>query len=166
MEIYFEIYLDIFWSYCDVIATSKELEGLGFIYYEERFKKDAYYFIRLIKGALKSLKMLKYISIKQLIIIIKTVLSTSSAWIYENVEGNYVHIDLLVVQKEYRGQKLGKKIIQYVLKEARKEQLPVTLETQNKDNVTLYEHLGFKTVDAFSYKQLTQYCMVQATKNK
>ncbi|MHC1750533.1 MAG: GNAT family N-acetyltransferase [Cellulosilyticaceae bacterium] len=166
MQIYFEVYLNIFWPYCDVVATSSALEGLAFIYYESRFKKDMRYFVRIIKGILKSLKMLRYITMKQFIIISKTVRSTSSTWIYEKVEGDYIHIDLLVVQKEYRGQKLGKKIIQYVLREAKKVQLPVTLETQNKENVKLYEHLGFKTVKTFNYKQLTQYCMIQTNKNQ
>lgn len=160
MEIFFEVYLDIFAPYGELVVDSKKVGGVGYIYYENRFKCSIKYKINLLKGFIKSLKMLKYVSVKDLKRILNTVQNTSSDWIHTYVEGDYIHIDLIGIKENYRGKGIGTHIIQYALSEAKKYNLPVTLETQNENNLSLYKRLGFEVVESFRYKGLTQYCMV------
>lgn len=164
MEIFFEVYLDIFSPYGKLIVDSKKIGGIGYIYYENRFKPSNRYKLSLIKGFIKSLKMLRYLSIKSLKRVFHTVQNTSSEWIHNHIKGEYIHVDLIGVKEKYRGQGIGSEIIQYALSEAKKYQVPVTLETQNESNLKLYKKLGFEVVDTFRYKGLTQYCMIYSEK--
>nr|WP_301335102.1 GNAT family N-acetyltransferase [Holtiella tumoricola] len=92
---------------------------------------------------------------------LKTVHHLSSEWIHHNVEGNYIHLDLLAVQREYRGLGKAKALVDYAIQEAKLRNLPLTLETQNAKNINLYRHFEFETVKEISYENMVQYCMIR-----
>lgn len=161
LEIFFRIYIDVFGKYGDIVATSDDLGALAYIYYEER-QGNQTVFIKDAAGAVfKSLDFLKYIKAKQVIKMMKLLNIMSSKWINGQVKGKYIHLDLIVVKEEARGQGKAKQIIGYIINEASKDHLPLTLETQNPDNVALYEHFGFEVVEKIEYEGLVQYCMIK-----
>lgn len=166
MKLYFEIYLDIFAKYGDLVTTSEDLQDIAYIYYEERFKKDLNYALSLVKAGIKGLGLLHYISIKTVWGMLQTICHTSSAWIYEVTDKAYIHLDLIAVKKECRGQGKAKHLMRYVILQAQKVGKPLTLETQSEENINMYKHMGFKVVKAFKYKDLTQYCMLFEQKTR
>lgn len=109
--------------------------------------------------------MTKHISIKEFIRFGKAIYNNSSAWIDEFVKDEFIHIDLIVVDEKHRNKGLAKKIIESVFEEADKENIVVTLETQNPTNVHIYKHFGFEVVKKQQYEKLTQYCMIRKLNN-
>ena len=51
---------------------------------------------------------------------------------------------MLVVRKEYQGQGFMRKMMEFTYRLADKKQVPVILDTDDKDKAARYEHLGMK----------------------
>ena len=56
----------------------------------------------------------------------------------------FIRIEMLVVRPEFQGQGFMRKILEDVYKLADKENVPVILDTDDKDKAARYEHLGMK----------------------
>ena len=56
----------------------------------------------------------------------------------------FIRIEMLVVRQEFQGQGFMRKILEDVYKVADKENVPVILDTDDKDKAARYEHLGMK----------------------
>lgn len=56
----------------------------------------------------------------------------------------FIRIEMLVVRPEFQGQGFMRKILEDVYKVADKENVPVILDTDDKDKAARYEHLGMK----------------------
>jgi len=86
----------------------------------------------------------------------------SSAWL-SMFEGRvYIHLDMLVVQPEFRGQGYVSKIMKPLLAECNQRNIVCTLETQNPHNIALYERYQFTTIEVIPLpeSQVEQYCMI------
>lgn len=161
LEVFFRIYLDIFGKYGELVTTSEDMTAIAYIYYEERFKSKTLYYKDLFFASLSLTDFLKFVKVKDIYRMIKTVHHMSSEWIHEQVDGNYIHLDLLAVRREYRGLGKAKPLVDYAIQEAKARQLPLTLETQNEENINLYRHFQFETVEEINYEHMVQYCMVR-----
>ena len=161
--IFFKIYLDIYGKYGDIVATSDDLCGLAYIYYSDRPVKKMTYLSDCCKGVIKSFDFLRYISFKRVIYMLKTLNIMSSEWIKTFTQTEeYIHLDLIVVHPGHRGEGKSKQILNYVIAEANREHKLLTLETQNPDNVALYTHFGFETVETIEGNDtMRQYCMIK-----
>ncbi len=56
----------------------------------------------------------------------------------------FIRIEMLVVRPEFQGQGFMRKILEDVYKLADKENVPVILDTDDKNKAARYEHLGMK----------------------
>ena len=56
----------------------------------------------------------------------------------------FIRIEMLVVRPEFQGQGFMRKILEDVYQLADKENVPVILDTDDKDKAARYEHLGMK----------------------
>lgn len=56
----------------------------------------------------------------------------------------FIRIEMLVVRPEFQGQGFMRKILKDVYKVSNKENVPVILDTDDKDKAARYEHLGMK----------------------
>lgn len=56
----------------------------------------------------------------------------------------FIRIEMLVVRAEFQGQGFMREILENVYKLADKENVPVILDTDDKDKAARYEHLGMK----------------------
>ena len=56
----------------------------------------------------------------------------------------FLRIEMLVVRKEYQGQGFMRKMMEFTYHLADKRQVPVILDTDDKDKAARYEHLGMK----------------------
>ncbi len=67
--------------------------------------------------------------------------------------------------KAMRHHGLAGHLLQEVKQEAIKEHRDITLETHHKDNLPLYEQIGFHLMSTITHEEydLTQYCMLLRT---
>ena len=149
-----------------IVAPQKNVEAIGYIFYNNHNIKKSKQVYNLVKYSIKLTSMMKYISFKEFRTFVKAIHHNSSEWINEFVKGEFIHIDLIVVDKKHRNKGLAKEIIKNVFEEADKENVVVTLETQNPNNVPLYKHFGFEVVKEQPYEKLIQYCMIRKPNNK
>lgn len=161
LKLFFKLYIDLFGKGGDFLATSDDLGAIAFVYYSNRAGSRAQFYKDLWRTAIKGLELLKYMKVTQLYQMIKALTIMSSDWIEEKVGDHYIHLDLIVVKEEARGKGKAKHILSYIIDEATRENTPLTLETQNPDNVGLYEHFGFEVVRDIHFEGMVQYCMVK-----
>lgn len=100
----------------------------------------------------------------------KTLISTSQVlskvdnliWLNE-ISEEYYHLMTIVIDKQFRGQGIFRKLISPLLKECDEKKIPIALETHNKENLDIYKHFGFEIVKEFSDEKLDfkQYCMIR-----
>ncbi|MHA2092115.1 MAG: GNAT family N-acetyltransferase [Candidatus Kariarchaeaceae archaeon] len=57
--------------------------------------------------------------------------------------GPYIHLLIMGVSQEFQGKGFGGKLIRAVIEKSETERIPIYLETQKEDNVSLYEKYGF-----------------------
>ncbi|WP_270507624.1 GNAT family N-acetyltransferase [Paraclostridium sordellii] len=123
-----------------VYATSENLEGvIGVI-----DSKKSVFNLKMMKAIIKALFInlpaLKYISLIEIIKKSKNISMNN----YPNNTGKCLYIEMVAVDKRYRGQKHMSKLIKSVLQEAKNTNLHCILQTETEENVMKYEHLGFK----------------------
>lgn len=116
----------------------------------------------MLLAIVKSIPICRYIGIRQFARGIAILHSMSSAWLSMLGNQEYIHLDMLVVQSKYRGQGFVSRIMKPLIEECNRRSIACTLETQNPDNILVYEHYGFSIVDVIPLpnSDLEQYCMV------
>ncbi|MGL4362299.1 MAG: GNAT family N-acetyltransferase [Cellulosilyticaceae bacterium] len=161
LQIFFRIYIDIYGKYGDVVATSEDLGGLAYIFYEERFKNNWIIIKDSCCSIFRVLDLLKFMNIREIYHMFKSLKRVSRRWINSNIESDYIHLDLIVVKEEARGHGKCKQIIGYIINEASTKNIPITLETQNPCNVEMYKHFGFEVVEVMDADDSMRYCMMK-----
>ncbi len=68
----------------------------------------------------------------------------------EFVSAKHWYLLLLGVDPQYQGKGYASQLMKGMLSETDKEGLPSFLETQGNQNVSMYQHFGFKVVDEFT----------------
>lgn len=82
---------------------------------------------------------------------------------FNEISEEYYHLMTIVIDKQFRGQGIFRKLISPLLKECDEKKIPIALETHNKENLDIYKHFGFEIVKEFSDEKLDfrQYCMIR-----
>lgn len=60
---------------------------------------------------------------------------------------DYLYLVMIGVAPQYQGQGFGKQLLHAVIYESERSGLPVYLETETEENVSIYEHFGFTVID-------------------
>lgn len=79
-------------------------------------------------------------------------------------KSNYYYIDLVAINPALKGSGAFRKLITPILNRAKSENIPVLLDTHDKDNVPIYQHFGFEIVRQYVSKrdhEIIQYAMVK-----
>jgi GNAT superfamily N-acetyltransferase len=79
---------------------------------------------------------------------IADVLETIESLIKDRAPVEHWYLHLVAVEPRFMGKGLSAKLIRPMLRFADENHLPSTLTTQHKANIALYEHLGFRVVEA------------------
>lgn len=132
--------VDITMTIGTVYTTSKNLEGvIGVV--DNRKRVFSLNMLRaIVKSLFINLPALKYISLIDIIKKSKNISMNN----YPNNIDKCLYIEMVAVDKRYRGQKHISKLIRSVLHEAKNNNLHCILQTETEENVMKYEHLGFK----------------------
>lgn len=167
LTIFFRHYIAMLYEEADLYATSERLEAVALVFRSERAGvsqlSHVRYLYRIACAIIKSIPMCRYISFHQFIRGLSTLNAMSSAWISELNEHEYIHLDMLVVQPQYRGQGFVSQLMKPLLAECDARGIPCTLETHNPSNISLYGHYGFEvmvTIPMPGSSASQQYCMV------
>ncbi len=59
---------------------------------------------------------------------------------------DYLYLAMICVAPEHQGKGFGRSLLNHLFSESKELNLPIYLETETTDNVSLYEHCGFKTI--------------------
>lgn len=146
-----------------VLHLSEDKKGCGVVYSPKWGLSQWQYKMKRM-GFIKDLMPLMPIcGVKGYRKCLKTVQTMSSDWIDYQITGDYLHLDLMVVDPSVRGQGYFKKWMQMVFSKYAMGQTYLTLETQNPFNIELYKRLGFEIVEEIDLQDtdLRQYCMVK-----
>lgn len=100
----------------------------------------------------------------------KTLISTSEVlsevdnitW-FNEIPEEYYHLMTIVIDKQFKGRGIFRRLISPLLKECDEKKIPILLETHNDKNIDIYKHFGFDIVKEFSDENLDfkQYCMIR-----
>ncbi|MGL4796764.1 MAG: GNAT family N-acetyltransferase [Paraclostridium sp.] len=131
---------DIMMTLGSVYATSENLEGVIGIIDNNKRGINLNIIVAIIKAFFINLPSLKYISI---IDIIKKSKNISMNNYPDNID-NCLYIEMVAVDKKYRGQKYMSTLIRPILENARNNKACCILQTETEENVMKYKHLGFK----------------------
>lgn len=131
---------DITMTLGTVYATSENLEGVIGVMDNNKRVINLNIIITITKAIFTNLPSLRYIS---LIDFIKKSKNISMDNFPDNI-GRCINIEMVAVDRKYRGQKYMSKLIRAVLDYANNNKLTCILQTEPQDNVMKYEHFGFK----------------------
>lgn len=131
---------DITMTLGTVYATSENLEGVIGVMDNNKRVINLNMIIAIIKSVFINLPSLRYICLIDFIKKSKNISMDN----YPHNIGRCINIEMVAVDKKYRGQKYMSKLIRTVLEEAKNNKLTCILQTETIDNVMKYEHLGFK----------------------
>ena len=76
----------------------------------------------------------------------------------------YFYLQLIAIDRTLKGKGVFRQLVEPVLTRLERENMPVLLDTHDKDNVPLYEHFGFELVREHHAKNgapITQYSMIK-----
>jgi GNAT superfamily N-acetyltransferase len=83
-------------------------------------------------------------------------------WQKKFITTNYYHLSIMAVDPQERGKGNAKKLILPIIDTYKEQNIPITLETANTDQIDLYKHLGFRLVKTISGEKtgINQYCFL------
>lgn len=162
LKIFFENYINYLGDSA-LIKLSEDGNGVGIAFDPEKSPSKLINFFNLIHFICESSSLIKFVGLSGYIRCLKTISVMSSVWIDELSKYPYLHLDLMVVNKAYRGHGYFKFWLDEMDIYANGRNAVLTLETQNIKNVKLYERYGFKLVREINLKNtsLVQYCMIK-----
>lgn len=160
----FECDAEEMFNYCDVVGDSDDVKGI-MIFTDSTEKRSAMrkYLAEKLYAFKTNLMLIKNDwSLKTLFRFFRCRKYLISKWATRLEPANQLHIIYLAVKKEFHGQGIAHKLLAPVFEYADNNDIMVTLETHNKDNVQIYEHYGFEMYEEFATKiGLKQYCLVR-----
>lgn len=146
----------------DVYITSEKMEGIFAVRRTGKQRFSIPLYKAILKTIFRSIWLIKDIP---LFIIIKkarklSIVSQRMAF-YEHQKPHLV-LDMVAVDKKYRGQKFMSTMIRAALNEADKRRTFCVLETETIENVRIYEHFGFQLSQSIEVVkgQLTVYILI------
>ncbi|WP_258960856.1 GNAT family N-acetyltransferase [Paenibacillus aquistagni] len=147
---FFQSYLTLLYPYSDVFASSERMEAVALVFYSDRFKDTLssrlLYQWRVAKAIGRGLPICRLIGLQGYWRGLRILNQASSAWLEMLGERSYMHLDMLVIQKPYRGQGLMTALMSSLVNQCRGMNSVLTLETQNKANLPKYERYGFQVI--------------------
>ena len=163
LPIFFESYMGMF-PEAKFLYSTENKESIAFIFVPNAKINKIESFKAKAKGMLKLLTMIKVLNIKELYSFLNGIHNNSSVWIENHIKGDFIHIDLIVTKEKHKGMGYASEIIKKVIDIADELKVPITLETQNIDNIKYYEKFGFEIVEKQKYKEIIQYDMIRYKK--
>jgi len=127
----------------NVSKTSPKIEGL--IIWEKPFEHHSSISIKNIVLGLNLVFKLGFGSLIKMVKYYTWAVKIRNRYI----DDPYWYLDVIVVDPLYQGRGFASTLIRPILEIAGKKKEKIYLETQNKDNITIYQKYGFRLVQRF-----------------
>lgn len=76
---------------------------------------------------------------------------------YKEMKGRpFMYLQVIGVSKDNQGKGYGRQLLQGLIEKSHQAKIPVYLETETELNVSIYEKLGFKTVEKMMLPVINQ----------
>lgn len=158
----FKHYVHAIAPYCHFVADSENLDSVMVVY--DTTKEIAWkYHMRLAWLNMKMIPMvLNLRSWSRIKHVIDCWDMFTSRWVSQFVTKDYYHVDMLFTKSEHRGKGYAQKLLVALCAQGQKDGIDITIETHHKENLTLYEKMGFVLMSKISHDQhnLKQYCLL------
>lgn len=159
----FESDLTEFFETCDIYSDSEELNSILVVSDETEHQNPIYHYLAQLRGTIRTDESLikEDHSLKTFwnFALGKDYLNAS--WTSQLHQTKRIHIIYLAVAPSHQHHGLAEHLMKELIEHAEKNDLMLSLETHNPQNVPFYEHLGFKVYGVVenSHFDLKQYCM-------
>ncbi|APM40256.1 GNAT family N-acetyltransferase [Clostridium kluyveri] len=163
LEKLFMAQLLIFEKTMEIFSLDDKLDSV-IIGYE---KKNYNSFRTLILNLMASPRVFRLLGKKDFKIYSSNVKNTLKAinlkWQKEFIISNYYYIKVIAIVNEERGKGVFRKLIAPTLNHCNKNNIPIILESNNPNNISIYKHFGFKLVKTIVKDEidLRQYCFIK-----
>jgi len=138
---FFNVVVKIGVRYGEVFGTSKDFEGVA-------IWLDSNKHIGLLReircGGLSILYNLGFKSFKKCLAFDTFISNLHKE--HRNTQ-HYHYLEFIGVDPIYQGKGFGSKLLRNKFKDLKKKGLPIYLDTHSQDNISIYQHLGFKIID-------------------
>ena len=161
----FESDLTEFFETCDIYSDSEELNSILVVSDETEHQNPIYHYLAQLRGTIRTDESLikEDHSLKTFwnFALGKDYLNAS--WTSQLHQTKRIHIIYLAVAPSHQHHGLAEHLMKELIEHAEKNDLMLSLETHNPQNVPFYEHLGFKVYGVVenSHFDLKQYCMIR-----
>ena len=146
-----EILLRYCFKFGEVYASSENLEGVMAITQDKKSYMNLW-------GLLTSGAILPFMRLGG-----KSLAKMSNAFTpldkarYKQMKGkSFIYLQVIGVSKDKQGKGHGRLLLQWLIEKSRQAGIPIYLETETERNVTLYEKLGFKTLEKMTLPVIQQ----------
>jgi ribosomal protein S18 acetylase RimI-like enzyme len=125
--------------YGEVYAISPKLEGIAAWVHSDKADRTLW---RLLRNGAYFIKLDRETDEKR-----KIVHNLCAEMHNRHVTGPHWYLEFIGVEPALKGTGYASKLLRPMLERIDKEGLPCYLETQNPENIPLYEHFGFKVME-------------------
>ena len=143
LQILFKAILQYHYQKGIIVATSSDFEGV-MVWTPGGKKECIREVIRGTQISLRLLKLLKYLSLKRLAHLLRSLKKWDLYREKRSAQTAHCCLDIIFVQKEFRGKKHSSKLFKALLSHCDSMKLLCFVETNNPANLSIYEHYGFK----------------------
>lgn len=142
MEVIFRAVLHYYFQKGILVATSSEFEGV-MVWTQGSSKSKIREGLSGIQFILKLLKLTKYLPIRHLMKLLKTLSQFELIREKRVRDMDYCYLEIIFVQKHFRGKKHGSKLLTTLITYCDTQNLVCFVDTNNPANLSIYEHYGF-----------------------
>lgn len=142
MEVIFRAVLQYYYEKGILVATSPEFEGV-MVWTQGSPKSEIREGLSGIHFILKLLKLIKYLPIRYLMKLFKTLSQFEMIREKRVRDMDYCYLEIIFVQKHFRGKKHGSKLLTTLLSYCDTQNLICFVDTNNPANLSIYERYGF-----------------------
>ncbi|MEF9919770.1 MAG: GNAT family N-acetyltransferase [Erysipelotrichaceae bacterium] len=163
MTRFLRYYIKAIQPFAHFYSDSKKLNSV-MIVFDDRKNNKINYAWRLLCFNLKLVLLLKDIqNLDEAIHALKCYGMFTSSWVKDFENQPYLHLDLIYTKKAKQKKGFSAELMKTLIQYAYDHQLDISVETNNRDNVTYYEHYGFTLMKTISHDDydVVQYCMMK-----
>lgn len=146
----------------NVYVTSDRVEGIFAVRRTGNHSFSPALYKAILKTIFRSLLLIKNLQVVSFIKKARRLSIISKRMAFYEKQKPHLVLDMVAVNKKFRGQKFMSQMIRAALKEADIRRTFCVLETETVENVRIYEHFGFQLSQSIEVikDQLTVYILV------
>lgn len=165
LRFFFQHYIKLIAPYCHFVGDSSACHSVMIVF--DSTLETKFYIFRALWFNIKVIAYLLCLrSMQGIQAMFQLWDMFTSQWTKDFVSEEYYHMDLIYTKQDMQGQGLATNLMETLLLESRLIKRDVTMETHHKENLKLYENIGFTCMSTMSKEpyHVCQYNMLYRVK--